>query len=255
MPFTVSHSAAILPFNKKPFVLSALIMGSMSPDFLYFIPFIPNYHFTHTFQGLFLFCLPTSMIALLIYHKLLKHPFIWLLPQQVQSRLLNTLKPFDFFPISRFLWITCSILLGSLTHIVWDSFTHANGQAVLLFPFLVQPVIVVASETIFLYKLLQYLSTIVGGLIVLLWLFFQVKSQQVSNLFPINSRKTSQYWLPTMATISCLYGLLSGCSFFVVQKDFKILVVQTVIGSMSIFFLLLVMFSLAWYSFGFSKKN
>ena len=180
MPFTVSHAAAIIPFHKKGFVLSALIVGSMSPDFLYYIPFIPNNHFTHTVQGLFIFCLPASLIALLIYHKILKYPLVSLLSWQIQSRLINTISSFKFFPRSQFLWIVNSILLGAFTHIFWDSFTHINGQAVLLFSILSQAVFTIGEETIFFYKLLQYLSTIFGGLIFVAWVILANLSTKTS---------------------------------------------------------------------------
>ncbi|MES0491873.1 MAG: DUF4184 family protein [Leptospirales bacterium] len=48
MPFTISHAAAIIPFNKKPFILSALMIGSFSPDFSYFLPYNFNGFYTHT---------------------------------------------------------------------------------------------------------------------------------------------------------------------------------------------------------------
>ncbi|MEM7737240.1 MAG: DUF4184 family protein [Deinococcota bacterium] len=67
MPFTVSHVAAVIPLNKKPLVLSALIVGSMSPDVLYFVPGVPSLPLAHSLQGLVLFCLPVSFALLLIY--------------------------------------------------------------------------------------------------------------------------------------------------------------------------------------------
>ena len=39
MPFTFAHPAIVLPFYKKPkfFSMTTLIIGSMSPDFEYFL--------------------------------------------------------------------------------------------------------------------------------------------------------------------------------------------------------------------------
>ncbi len=36
MPWTVSHPAAAAPFARWGLVLSALVVGSMAPDFVYF---------------------------------------------------------------------------------------------------------------------------------------------------------------------------------------------------------------------------
>ena len=245
MPFTLSHAAAIIPFHRKRLVLSALIVGSMSPDFLYYVPFIPSNHFTHTFRGLFLFCLPASLIVLLIYHKLLKYPLVSLLPWQIQSRLINTINSFKFLPPSQLLWIVTSILLGALTHIVWDSFTHINGQAVLLFSVLSQPVFTVAGETIFLYKLLQYLSTVFGGLIFVAWFVWLMCQEQPADCVQSYSKHKSQYWLLLMILCSCMIGLIYGWSWFPTQ-GFKSFVVQSVITSSSSFFILLLIFSVAW---------
>lgn len=245
MPFTVSHAAAIIPFHKKRFVLSALIVGSMSPDFLYYIPFIPNNQFTHTFQGLFIFCLPTSLMVLFIYHKLLKSPLISLLPWQIKSRVITTKDSFEFLPVSQFLWIVNSILLGAFTHIFWDSFTHINGQAVLLFSVLSRPIFTIGGETIFLYKLLQYLSTVFGGLIFGFWFFWQIYQQKPINSVPNNLKYESQPWLSLMLLCSGTIGLIYGWFWFSTQ-GFKSFVVQSVIATMSSFFILLLIFSIGW---------
>lgn len=45
MPFTISHAAAVLPFArffKRERVFSALVIGSMVPDFGYFQPVAPD---------------------------------------------------------------------------------------------------------------------------------------------------------------------------------------------------------------------
>ncbi len=254
MPFTISHAAAIIPFNRKPFVLSALIIGSMSPDFLYFIPFIPSDHFTHTLPGLFLFCLPMSWLTLLVFHRLIKRPLILLLPSLLQKRAVKVYKGFNFSIFLQCLWISLSIILGAYTHIVWDSFTHITGQMVQLFPLLEQPLLTLAGETIFVYKFLQYGSTIIGGLIFITWFIWQIKQEKPSLYFENNHNKISSFLLPTMIGLSCTLGLIYGY-LGVKRLGFKIFVVQTVITSMSTFCILLFLFSLGWYWLAMNKKK
>ncbi len=67
-----------------------------------------------------------------------------------------------------------SLLVGVWTHILWDSFTHQNGWAVIRIAFLREPVFQVGSVDFPTYQLLQHLST-VGAIAVLtttyyLWL-------------------------------------------------------------------------------------
>ncbi len=140
----------------------------MSPDFLYFLPFASNVRLTHTLPGIFLFCLPAGLLALAVYHKVVERPLFTLLPAQLRKR-VDAPGEFSFSPGRKFLKIAASILLGAFTHIVWDSFTHRYGEGVMLFPFLSTSVSVL-GKPVFLYKLLQHLSSVTGLLIIGFWL-------------------------------------------------------------------------------------
>ncbi|AIK36171.1 hypothetical protein BG07_3819 [Bacillus pseudomycoides] len=54
MPFTFAHPAAVIPFCKKQRYVSvtALVLGSMVPDFEYFLHFRPYGVIGHTFRVL-----------------------------------------------------------------------------------------------------------------------------------------------------------------------------------------------------------
>lgn len=243
MPFTISHTAAIIPFYRKPFVLSALIVGSMSPDFLYFLPFVPNIELTHTLEGLFVFCLPASLGVLFVYHNLIKQPLVALLPLSIQSRLQRFLKAFSFLPPGVFISIVVSALLGAFTHIAWDSFTHVHGQAVLAIPLLARPVFTLMGETIHLYKLLQYLSSIIGFLLVFIWCVNLIRQEESADLSESSAEKP---WLALFVLVAGFVGLLYGWRWFD-AFGFRSFVVQTVIGTMSCFVGLLIVFSFYWH--------
>jgi hypothetical protein len=53
MPFTLVHPIVTIPIRKYGFPLSALIIGSMTPDFNYFI--FPKLSVGHTLLGQFYF--------------------------------------------------------------------------------------------------------------------------------------------------------------------------------------------------------
>ena len=62
MPFTVSHAAAVLPLKNSRLPLAALMVGSMSPDFAYFLPAALSARTaSHSLPGIFLFCLPAGL--------------------------------------------------------------------------------------------------------------------------------------------------------------------------------------------------
>lgn len=169
MPFTLAHPAAILPFRKYG-VLSALAIGSMMPDTMYFLPFIPRHQgYGHTLPGLFLYCVPGGLVLLWLFHAVLKRPLISLFPAGQQGKLIAASQDFRFGPAGRFALIVASVFVGAVTHIVWDSFTHANGWGALTFPVLRRPVTVIPGFAFSLAEILQLVSTIVGALILLFY--------------------------------------------------------------------------------------
>ena len=224
MPFTLSHPAAVIPFARGRFVVPALIIGSMSPDVLYFLPYQPQSHFTHTLPGLFTFCLPTSLVLLLIYRRVLEQPFLSLLPTAQRKPLRS----------NHVGWLLGSILLGAVSHLFWDSFTHDYGLGVLLFPML-ERAFNLGGEQLPVYKLLQYLSTVLGFLICLIWLVQSLKVRRVNDVH-------RHLWLMIMLAISI--GLFYGATF---APLIRLMVVQTGIGAVSSFALLFFSYSLFWH--------
>ena len=64
MPFTLSHPLAVVPLRRwcpARLNFAALVIGSMSPDFGYFIGQFDAAAFAHTIPGLFTVCLPTGV--------------------------------------------------------------------------------------------------------------------------------------------------------------------------------------------------
>lgn len=240
MPFTVSHAAAIIPFNRRPFVLSGLVAGSVSPDFLYFIPGVSNRHITHTLPGLVIFCLPASLIALYLYHAWLKQPAVSLLPRALQYRVPNSAYRFN----PSWFWLIVSILIGAFTPIFWDNFTHSYGLAVKLLPVLAQPTLSFLGEPLFVYKLLQYFSTVVGGLVVVNWIAQYYLRTELHK--PPTAHQSNFSVLLSIAALSCLCGLIYGWRLYPIG-GLKVFVVQTVIVSMSTLCGLLSLYSLGWH--------
>jgi hypothetical protein len=126
MPFTLSHPAAVIPLRKLG-VFSALIIGSMMPDTVYFLPFFSEHdRFGHTLPGLFFYCLPAGLVLLWLFHHFMKQPLISLFPRHHQGRLSAASPAFQFIPFRHFLFIVWSVLIGAVTHILWDSLTHTD---------------------------------------------------------------------------------------------------------------------------------
>jgi len=89
VPFTFSHPAAIVPLNyvaKEWLSLSALVLGSIVPDFEYFIRMKVLSIYSHTWVGLFWYDLPLALIILLVYTRFIKDKLIAHLPSGINVR-------------------------------------------------------------------------------------------------------------------------------------------------------------------------
>lgn len=163
MPFTFVHPVAVIPFRKFKIPLSALIIGSMAPDFNYF--FLKEYPIGHTVLGQFYFCLPAGIAALLIFQFIIRKPLLDLLPESHSKVLVNVASP-DLRNVKIWFYISAGILIGSFSHIIWDSFTHNYGFAVKEFPLLQREILIASYGTAHFFRILQHLSTLTGSVII-----------------------------------------------------------------------------------------
>jgi hypothetical protein len=168
MPWTFAHPAAILPLRRFcPAVLdfSALVIGSMVPDLGYYVFHSRLAHSAHTFVGSVLVCLPIGLVLWATFH-LMRKPFCFVLPQPHRCALAAfATTPSSWHPRA-LISAGVSVLLGTWTHIVWDSFTH-NTWVVKQLPLLRESAFQVGIVEFPWYVLLQHLSTVVGATILI----------------------------------------------------------------------------------------
>lgn len=164
MPTPIAHPAASIPFTRAGMVFSALVFGSISPDFGYFVP-LPTAYYMYSVPGMLLFDVPVGFVLLWLFHVVLKWPLLSALPESLQRRLIKPAEGFSFGPPKRFGLILLSLLVGTITHVIWDSFTHEYGWMVEQFSFLSTSV---GGSP--LYTILQNLSSLVGICLLAYWL-------------------------------------------------------------------------------------
>ncbi len=81
MPFTLAHPAAAWPvraLSGDRLVTSALVVGSMSPDFEYLVHLSTRRTIGHDLVGVLVLCLPASLLVLLVVHHLVQQPVLQL---------------------------------------------------------------------------------------------------------------------------------------------------------------------------------
>ena len=214
MPFTFSHPAIVLPLTKysgRQFSLTGLIIGSMTPDFEYFFRMKIQSNYSHTIGGLFYFDLPVGILIAFVFHNIIRKPLYENLPKTFRNRLEN-FKNFKWTEYFRkhYLVVIISTLLGATTHLFWDSFTHIYGYSVQIF-LVLQDTFNLAGHEIPIYKLLQHLSTLLGGLVII-YTFFHLPTNS-SNEKPINIK----YWISFLVVTIFIIGLRL---FFGIDKNF-----------------------------------
>lgn len=192
MPFTFSHPAIVLPFgllSKRWVSLTGLIMGSITPDFEYFIRLRIHSEFSHTIPGLFWFNLPLGIILTFIFHGVVKRSLILNLPRFLRQR-FSSFVSFNWSLHFTKCWLTIfiSILMGAASHLLWDSFTHDHGYFVIQFDTLKQEV-EIFSYNVTILKILQHGSTLIGGLVII------VAILKLEKHTPIKPNVDLRYWI------------------------------------------------------------
>jgi hypothetical protein len=171
MPFTFSHPAIVLPLmkiNQKYISTTALVAGSMAPDFEYFIQMRMHQVHGHTISGMLYFDLPLAILMCFLFHYSMRDALLRYFPLRLKDH-FTQYHGYDFFTRFKKHWyvIVYSALIGIASHLFWDSFTHANRYFVNLIPFLQE------SHSIHGYNVMnceigQILFSILGGIALLL---------------------------------------------------------------------------------------
>jgi hypothetical protein len=171
VPFTFAHPVAAIPMLRplgRFGVLSALIIGSMTPDFHYFLAFAISRGQSHSGYGLLWFCVPTGLLGYFGYHLICKKPLQELLPDSVQSRLLQQTY-LRGLPKVSIIAVLVSLSAGATTHLIWDAFTHKGEWGVQVLAFLKAPLFAIATFPVAGYQLLQYFSSVLGCAVIVVW--------------------------------------------------------------------------------------
>lgn len=189
MPFTFAHPAAVVlctRWRATESLLAAFVIGSMSPDFEYFLRLRMLSYYSHSFKGVFTFCVPVGLVIFLLYRLVVAEPLTGNLPAWFRTRLagppgMDRRKP----AVLMLAAVSAAIGLGALTHILWDGFTHGHGLFVSGNATLVREI-----AGIPIYKFLQHGSTLAGFAVIGYW-FYRRPVQRLSAAPP----PAVSYWV------------------------------------------------------------
>lgn len=127
MPFTPSHAIVALPFARTPLPAGAVAVGAMAPDLPLFFPWATSYELTHGFPSLLWLSLPLALVLYAIW-RLVIRPAVsaLLLPEWLRARMPwswdRTPRPDR--PVRSAILVVVAALIGVVSHVFWDLFTH-----------------------------------------------------------------------------------------------------------------------------------
>lgn len=225
MPFTPSHAVVALPFVRTPLLPAAIAFGAMTPDLPLFLRGTPiTYQATHTNVLL------SSVIALVLlglWYALLRPAVRELSPGWLAGRL-----PPEWDATGAAIWaavrapradarasvwrggavfpvlVAVSLVLGVISHIAWDAFTHEGRWGTQLFPALDEQ-----WGPLLGYKWAQYASSVLGLAVVLvylaLWLRRRAPQTSLDRLLPSAVRIAWWVSAPVILVGALIVGLVA----------------------------------------------
>jgi hypothetical protein len=154
VPFTLSHAVAVLPLTRGGrLVPAALVIGAWVPDLPYFVPGLGHSAWTHGATGPVSIDLVLGLLVLALWQQVLRRPLVDLSPAWLRDRL-----PPPRRLTGRSLgWAALSVVLGALTHVVWDTFSHPRRWGTTHVPVLTE-----LRGGLPLYKWFQFGSGVLG---------------------------------------------------------------------------------------------
>jgi hypothetical protein len=178
MPYTISHAAAVLPFSRwlaRWRILSAAVIGSLVPDLGYLMPLHPPRFLTHSAPSLITFSVPFGLLFYWIFQRVMKTPLLSVLPDQAYLRWRPFAAPAELNNPRQWALAVGGVLVGAITHLAWDGFTHEEGRGMRMLPELDDWAVAVHGHHLIGARLLQGLSSIIGLAIVALIIAFALR--------------------------------------------------------------------------------
>jgi Domain of unknown function (DUF4184) len=169
MPFTFAHAAIGWPMRRARLVWSAFFIGTLAPDFEYFLELAPQSGYGHHWPGIVTLSLPVGIGVFLVYESVGKRALVSILPDEVQRRITSVDPTWRNKGWRWWIRAVYSIAFGVVTHVFWDGFTHRKMWGARWFPVLRFRVPIAFGHSASLAWLLQIASSVIGMAVLAYW--------------------------------------------------------------------------------------
>lgn len=196
---TLAHPAAVLALGRLGLPMAALVTGSMVPDLPLFMRWPSGYQVSHSLMGALTVDLIGALVLLYGWNAFIRDALVDLAPDVVRSRLPARHR------LSRRQWLLApaATVLGSLTHLGWDAFTHPGRWGVAHVAWLRADIGQLPG-----FKWAQYASGVIGLAVVLWAVVADLHSRPARP--PRRTRALPAPVLPIVVCAAGAYGLMEG---------------------------------------------
>jgi hypothetical protein len=195
---------------------TCLVVGSMAPDFEYFVRGGQASSFSHTALGILAWGVPITFIVGALWHHLVKWPALLAAPRALTP---------VFAAAWRERWTPgviasaiVSAVLGNLSHIAWDGLTHASGLFVRWIPALRTAHEVPVLGTMAMHRILQHASTLVGLTVLAIYVARQARRSLAPRPLDVPRKRA----VLAFAICIVLGGALTGLRLVVLRHSHDI---------------------------------
>jgi hypothetical protein len=167
MPFTASHSAAVLGLARWGLPPSALVIGAAAPDLPMVLPFPAVVHFAHMPVGILTIDLAIGLVVFVVWQTMLAPVLIAAAPSGWRVRLPDNAPAglrFHFGRSRKVALVLAAVVIGALTHVLWDTFTHDWMWGPAHIPWLAE-----SHGPLMGYEWVRWISDVAGMTIVAGW--------------------------------------------------------------------------------------
>ncbi|MFT4263488.1 MAG: DUF4184 family protein [Nocardioides sp.] len=126
MPITLAHPAAVLPLRRTGLPMTGLVLGSMAPDVPLFLFGAHGMSLTHSWWSVPTLDTAMAVGAALVWFHWLRDALVAMSPAWVRGRLA----PHCVITRRQQVLTPLAAAVGAATHVIWDSFTHADRWGV-----------------------------------------------------------------------------------------------------------------------------
>lgn len=199
------------------------MIGSMVPDFGYFIREFGMATFAHTIVGAFCGSVPVGLVfyflATLCFRRIAEA-----LPQP-HAGFVALWQVSEKMAWPHLAKIVIAILAGALSHNLVDSFTHESGLAVSIFPLLRTEMFSIKGEPFPLFRILQYFGSALGMAIIFVSYFFAL--QQYCQCKRVPFWQDRRRWMFHLSIVTLTLGIAFFLNVPVFDGDQNLHVLRT----------------------------